>query len=66
MYLVNMEKHNTIFDSIVDGIEPELREEVRREINKRTCRNCGREYSPLDSDAEEKEFFCCLACEMGI
>lgn len=30
-----------------------------------TCRNCGRRYEITDSDADDREKFCCKACEYG-
>lgn len=30
-----------------------------------TCRQCGRRYEITDSDANDREKFCCKACEYG-
>lgn len=48
----------------VKGAEWEKRQEKKRNGIK-ICHQCGRKYDPFDSDADNKEMFCCYACECG-
>lgn len=55
--------HCTNFGNEVDA--DSTCKHYQRTIVERVCQNCGRKYDPSDSDADDKDSFCCKACEYG-
>lgn len=43
----------------------EVCEFERNPIMGYTCHHCGRKYDIMDSDSNDPDKFCCIACEYG-
>ena len=61
------EMSKACFDSYVKGFMVGYKHKASgsKAKEKKECRQCGRKYTMQESEAEMKEFFCCIACEYG-
>ena len=71
--LIDISQHEVLSQCILESGErlgksnggEVLSEEKKEYSNLRICKHCGREYSIIESEAEDKENYCCVACEWG-
>lgn len=54
-----------IYDYGLDQEMDRILDEQVYETEHAICKHCGRTYEIWESEAEMKEYFCCIACEHG-